>query len=62
MLEPSELECFETETAIVIYNILHNGITHTLLKEANMFLNAATKVEEWEAIGGQLRFVGKAIH
>ena len=36
-LELSELECSKEEPAIVIFNILHDGNTHNLLKEANIF-------------------------
>jgi hypothetical protein len=60
-LELSELECFESETAIVIYNLLHDGNTSTLLKEARRFLNAAKKAEEEEAIEGQFQFAGKPV-
>ena len=60
-LELSELECFESETAIVIYNLLHDGSTSTLLKEARRFLNEAKKAEEEEAIDGQFQFAGKAV-
>ena len=60
-MELSELECFESETTIVIYNLLHDGSTSTLLKEARRFLNAAKKAEEEEAIDGQFQFSGKAV-
>ena len=60
-MELSELECFKSETAVVIYNLLHDGSTSTLLKEARRFLNEATKAEEEEAIDGQFQFAGKAV-
>ena len=60
-LELSELECFELEVAIVVYNILHDGNISTLLKKAKRFLNVAKKAEEEEAIGGQFQFAGKAV-
>ena len=60
-MELSELECFESETAIVIYNLLHDGNISTLLKEARRFLNAAKKAEEEEAIEGQFQFAGKVV-
>ena len=60
-MELSELACFESETAIVIYNLLHDGSTSTLLKESRRFLNAAKKAEEEEAIDGQFQCSGKAV-
>ena len=60
-MDVSELGCFITETAVVIYNILHDGNTFILLKEINIFLNMAKKAEEVETIGGQFQFAGKAV-
>ena len=51
-LELSELECFESETAIMVYNIFHDDNISTLLEEARRFLNATKKTEGEEAIGG----------
>ena len=44
----------------MICNIVHDGNTHIFLNKANIFLNAAEKVEEMEAIRGQFRFCGKS--
>ena len=60
-LELSELECFEPETEIVFYNILHDGNTSTLLKETRRFLNASKKAEEEEAPRGHFQFAGKDV-
>ena len=60
-MELSELESFESITAIVIYNLLHDGSSSTLLKEARRFLSATKKAEAEEAIDGQFQFAGKVV-
>ena len=60
-LESAELEYFGIEIEIVINNILHGSNARTLLKEANRFFNAAKKIEEGKAIGGQFQFAEKVV-